>query len=145
MTTPMNLIPHLITTNNLVTPFSYLSWFDLEIFLLKRVELSAILELLLSLPVGHVGPINSPCFILSLCRKLAHRSRVIGLAFHVSPKQHIYQTHFLAKYLNKTHILTCIVKHPNSYKALWKNSWGAMIWMFASRNRQCFRCVSLNY
>ena len=29
---------------------------------------------------------------------------------------HIIQTHFIAEYVNKTHILTCILKHLNSNK-----------------------------
>ena len=32
----------------------------------------------------------------------------------VSSDQRILKIHFLAEYLNKAHILTCIVKHLNS-------------------------------
>ena len=30
--------------------------------------------------------------------------------------KHVVETHFLAKYLNETHILTCILKHLDSHK-----------------------------
>lgn len=50
-------------------------------------------QLLLSLPAGCGGVLNSPCFCFFPCRKLGHRSWVIPLTFPCLPiSTHLFQT-----------------------------------------------------
>ena len=54
-----------------------------------------------------------------LCRKLAQRSWVIPLGIsRVSQPKHSIKTQFLAEYVNKTCILTCMLEHLNHKKVL---------------------------
>ena len=73
--------------------------------------------LLLRLPVGRGGVLNSPRFYFFFrCQKSAQRSWVIPLNIAVfSPT---FKVNFLAEYLTKTHILTCILQHLNSKQVL---------------------------
>ena len=52
------------------------------------------------------------------CQKLGGRSWVIPLACCVSPCKHDVLIQFLAEFVNKTRILTCILQHLNPKKIL---------------------------
>ena len=78
------------------------------------------LHFLLRLPVGRGGVLNSPRFCFFPVSKvgLPLMGDTAGSSLLFSALLHIILTHFIAGYINKTHILTCIRKYLNENKVL---------------------------